>query len=239
MESKSYDIVVHSRPVFYVVMLLGITGLLAGSAFFRDSLFSPNMEWYLFLVLYAVVLVGSFLAAYWLAHGKIRLILTPEGIRQTWLKPFLFQRAENFRIPWSEVESYEICLHHEYRMNNAGAMMDAFYLLLSGKRRYRFLRIHSFFALKDDWTPFITEFEKVANSLKGESSTLADQHKISYQESDYSFVFRGLFFFGLAVLAFFFWMKLSGRIEHMSWWVLVLIALFVLGYATRGGGKRR
>jgi hypothetical protein len=238
MERKSYDIVVHSRIWYYTTVLLGIVGFVIVGKIIGDQFTSEKWEWYYFLPFYALVFVGSFIAAYWIAHGKIRVTLSPQGISQKWLKPFLFSGSDGFLIPWKEVESYEICLHHEYRMNNAGAMMDAFYLRLTGERQYRILRVHSTFAIKDDWTRFITEFEKVANSLKAENSNSAEQHKVSYQESDHSFVFRGMFFFGLAVLAFFFWMKLSGRMEHMSWWVLGLIALFVLGYATRGFGKK-
>ena len=239
MEDKSYDIVVHSRFWFYTTVLLGIVGFVMAGMTIGDQITSEKWEWYYFLPFYALILVGSFIAAYWIAHGKIRVTLSPQGISQKWLKPFLFSRSDGFLIPWNEVESYEVCYNHEYRMNNAGDMMDAFYLRLTGKRQYRIIRVHSTFAVKDDWSEFIADFESTANAFMSEGLRANNQKKLVYRESEFSFVYRGIFYFSLTALAFFTWMKLSGQIKDMSWWFLIAIAAFALGYGLNGfGGKR-
>ena len=232
MKEKSYTINVHSRSIFFIVFIPGLVFTMFG---FMEII--PQDHWSISILVVFISFLISFLAAYSLSLGRIKITLSSKGFSQTWLKPFLLSQKDNFTIPWSSIKSYWFSFRYDSNEGSAGPFFDAFYIDLSPKRRYRLYRAHSYWSPKDDWKKFIAEFERVSNSLKTQNAEPEELPPVTSKEIRCPLVNRGIFIFLMAALAFFTYMKISGQIKNMSWWVLAFIVVFAIPYGKRGFNK--
>jgi len=218
--------------IFYAVFIPGPVLLMFG---FLELI--PLNHWAISTLVVFTSYLIFFLAAFWLSMGRIKITLSPKGFDQTWQKPFLLNRKNSFTIPWSDIKTFYFSFRYDYNEASAGPFFDGFFIDLSSKRRYRLYRAHSYWSPKDDWKKFISEFEVVSNSFISQSAGSEENLPVANKEITYPLVNRGIFIFLMVALAFFTYMKVSGQIKNMSWWVLVFIVVFAIPYGVRGFRK--
>lgn len=148
-EYYQYHLIVHSRWR----LISFFTILFCGGVFVMDKL-SLDAKMLMTILLMAWLIL-SFSISYWLSRGKLRLVLSEEGIKCFWERRFFLSFSKGWYAMWKQTKSY-------FMYGDRG--WDCFALNFTNGYCFRFRRIN-FLRLKDDYEKFESNFGKNANEL--------------------------------------------------------------------------
>lgn len=149
--SKTYEylIIVHSRWRLIVCFSLLLCGI--GAAMFE--LFQNHDK---LIVCTSIIWIAiSFFVSYWLSRGKIRIVLSEEGIKCNWERRFFLSFAKGWYASWRLIKSYFMYGDRSF---------DSFVLNFTNGCCFKFQRFNVFH-IKDDYKKFISDFGEKANEL--------------------------------------------------------------------------
>ena len=149
--SKTYEyrIIVHSRWRFIVYFSF----LFCGIGFALLKLFPDHDK--LLAYMSMVWMAVSLIISYWLSRGKIRIVLSEEGIKCYWERRFSLSFAKGWYASWRLIKSYFMYGDRSF---------DSFVLNFTNGYCFKFHRFNVL-RIKDDCEKFMSDFEEKANEL--------------------------------------------------------------------------
>lgn len=218
MKNKVYHIKIQSQSRFIfslIVLLMGSTVTFGKTLFDGDSFF---VDLILFLIFFGVL----FYLSYLISLAKATVIFTDKALVHQWQIRFFLSREKNYEIPWCLIDNYFF---------EPDKTFDSFVINLSNKTRYKISQINVL-PIKDDFEKLISDFPKLANTYKINSTSGNDTIPIHEGKNIYATkAFRWLFYLLIFLAIFIVITSLLSNDFQTSMGAIGLIIASIIFYA--------